>query len=195
MLDKKSAEAIELLNYFSDMEHRTQPYDLTKIEDLKHALMMAVAAYCDYSHYNGILNELIELYDESLEHYDTATWINMIRASAKTDSLAVKCATSLSKASNNFSELSKRARENLSVILKVVMTAPDAIQLDLLGRVYDISPDDIDERLDDLFLYHIETDEYQYVIEDSFTAFLKIMNEWANPEPEPETDQTGDMPF
>jgi len=196
MFDNESVRAIELLNYFSNMEHRTGPYDLNKIEDLKHALKMAVAAYCDYDHYDQTLNNLVEWFDESLEHYDTVTWINMTREPSNTDGLAMKCAASLSKASNNFAKLRRRAKENLSVILKVVMTAPDAVQQDVLGKVYDISADDIDNRLNDLYFYHLETAEYQYAIDDSLDVFLKSMREWSELEPEPEQERDFEpLPF
>ena len=100
----------------------------------------------------------------------------------------------MSEANDNFSELADRAEEKLSTILKVVMTAPDAVQVELLGQVYDIKPDEIDSRLEGLFFYHSEVTEYQYAIEDSFDVFLNALREWSelgNPTKE-ELDEAGE---
>jgi len=179
MIDNESARRIEILNTYLGMNHRTEPYDLIDTSELKDALKMAVAAYCDYAHYNSTLYRLVEWFDESLEHFDTVTWVNMVDAPGKTDNLAMMCVSSLYNASNNFSELADRAEEKLSTLLKVVMTAPDAVQLELLGQVYDINADEIDSRLEGLFYYHTEATEYQYAIDDSFDVFLNALREWS----------------
>jgi len=176
MYDYDSVKYIEVLNNYLGTEHRTESFDLSKTGDLKQALELAVGAFRDYFHYEITLDELVEHFDESLEHYDTATWVNMSRSPDKTDSLAVECAARLSDALGGFQELSKRAEEYLSVIMKIILTAPNEVQHEILGGAYCISPKEIEERLEDLFTEVCES-EYQYAIPDSLNAFLETLRE------------------
>jgi hypothetical protein len=178
MYENDNAKYIEILNYYLGMEHRTEPFDLTKTDDLKRALKFAVAAYRDYSHYEHILDSVIELFDESLEHFDTASWVNMSLTPDNVDNLTMECSASLADASYNFCELVERTEENLSIILKVILTASDAVQRDILGNVYSITPDVVDEWICDLFDILDEV-EYKYAIDDNLNDFLEVLNtEW-----------------
>jgi len=177
--DNENAKYIEVVNHYLGMNHRTESFDLTKTDDLKQAFELAVGAYRDYSHYEGTLGELDEHFDESLEHYDTASWISMGIAPGRADSLAMKCAASLAEAYDNFCKISDKAREYLSVLLKIILTAPDSVQREILGNAFEISPGEINERLDDLYedLTYIP---YQYAIPDSLKDFLELLNkEWS----------------
>ena len=57
MNNKYSEEAIARINARLGAGHRVKPYDLTKPDDLKQALLVTVAAYRDYRHYRESLNE------------------------------------------------------------------------------------------------------------------------------------------
>ena len=179
MIDRDTATIIEAVNKKLGTTHRTEPFDFRRSADLKEALTLAVAAYRDYWHYAGILLNLDERFDESLEHFDIATWVNVALAPEKTDDLAIKCACSLEETLKYFTEIEERAKEHLTSILLVVLTAPKAVQCDVLGNAYDIDPNEIDERLDDLFEAFCKT-EYPYTILKSFETFLNVLNEqWA----------------
>ena len=181
MLDEESAAFIEMMNTYMGTQHRIDPYNLASGADLKNALKMAVAEYRDYQHYGSVLYKLIEDFDESLEHFDTATWVNMGRMPEKTDELAMVCAESLSIASENFREIVKRAEERLSLILKVAVTSPDAVQKEVFGNAYTISPDEIDERLEYLYEVMLEI-TYHHSIPENIEAFLEVLNEvWSQP--------------
>ncbi|MCL2152749.1 MAG: hypothetical protein FWH57_07315 [Oscillospiraceae bacterium] len=180
MYDYDSVKYIEVLNYYLGMDHRTESFDLSKTEDLKQALELAVGAYRDYFHYESTLAEMVEDFDESLEHFDTITWVNMTRAHKKTDSLAVACAASLSTAYNNFVDFSDKARDYLSVLLKIILTAPNATQEEILGDAYNISPKEINNLLEELY-DSLSDAEYKYAIPDNLKVFLEVLKEqWAD---------------
>ena len=176
MYDYDSVKYIEVLNKYLGMEHRTESFNLSKTDDLKQALTLAVGAYRDYFNYESKLYELVEHFDESLEHYDTVTWVNMGHSPKKTDSLAMECAACLSDANDSFRELTERAEEYLSVLLKIILTAPDTVQQEILGGAYCISPQEIEERLQDLFTGVCYSD-YHYAIPDNLNAFLETLKE------------------
>ena len=186
MIDYDSARHIEILNKYLGMEHRTDSFNLNESSDLKGALEYAVAAYRDYHHYRSTLGGLVESFDESVEYFDTVSWVNMARTPENADDLTIDCASSLSIAYNNFIELSERAEEHLSVILKVTLTAPDEVQREILGNSYDIDPSEIEERLERLFVA-LSYAEYHREIPDNFKTFLEVLyDEWENFEPDTE---------
>lgn len=176
MFDSESAKYIEILNYYLGMEHRTESFDLTKTEDLKQALQLAVGAYRDYYHYQCTLGSLVEHFDESLEHYDTVSWISMGIAPEKADSLSMECAASLADAYDNFYDIAGNAEDYLSLLLKIILTAPNAVQYDILGGAYEISPNEIEERLDDLYT-SLSYADYHHAIPDNLSTFLEVLKE------------------
>ena len=88
--DEDFAIFVEAMNTKLGTELRSEPFDLTKVEDLNEAIMLAVGAYCDYSHYHDKLCDLDERFDESLEHYETDTWFYIGQSSDKADDLTSK---------------------------------------------------------------------------------------------------------
>jgi hypothetical protein len=197
MVDWDSAMHIEILNKFLGMEHRMESYDLTKTSELRGALEYAVGAYRDYYHYSSTLGSLIESFDESIEYFDTATWVNMSRVPENTDDLAMDCVSSLSAAYDNFAVLSERAEQHLSLMLKITLTAPTDVQIEILGSSFDIVPSDIDDRLENLYVA-LSYEDYHRGIPDNFEAFLTVLNsgEWTKPDLElPPLSESEPVPF
>ena len=142
--------------------------------DLKNALTLSVAAYRDYWHYQNVLWQLDENFDESLEEYDPDTWF--FRGTEKADILAMECVESLQIASTNFGRIKERAKENLELVIKAVLSAPLTVQKSVLGKAYEIKADETDTKLEELFDILDET-EYKHAIPDNLDIFLKIMDE------------------
>ena len=196
MIDYDTARHIEVLNKFLGMEHRLDGYDLSDTADLKGALEYAVAAYRDYDHYKSMLGGLIESFDESVEYFDTASWVNMTRAPDSSDSLIMDCVSSLMDAHSSFAELADRAEKHLAVMMKVAVTAPTAIQLEILGKSFDISPSEIDGWLDGLFMAMSYAD-YHRSIPENFNEFLTVLEAgWEEDAPLLESEIESDaLPF
>ena len=174
MFDKETRKAVELANARLGTDHRIKPYDLNNAADLKHALPLAVGAYRDYRHYADVLLELGESFDESLEHFDIASWLNM--GTEKADTLSDDCAGSLNAAHEFFDDLMERAKENFAIILKAVISAPPSTQKSVLGRAYKINPKELDERINGL-IEALNDVEYHHPIPDNFDAFIKLIGE------------------
>ena len=92
---------------------------LTDTVTLKRVLPLVVAAYRDYRHYYFSLESLSENFDESLEHFDTTTWYNMILRRDDTDDYAMDCIESLNHACCAFDEISVQAKEGLTILLSL----------------------------------------------------------------------------
>jgi hypothetical protein len=199
MLDRASEMHIEILNKYLGMNHRTVSYDLTKTSELKSALEYAVAAYKDYSHYSVTLGSLVENFDESVEHFDTASWVRMSRAPDDADDLIMKCVSSLSETFYDFIDLTKRAEKHLSNMMMITLTAPSNVQKEILGASFEIAPADIEGWLK-FFLSELYQADYHCSIPDNFKTFLevvKIVNaEWSEFNPESsQASESGSLPF
>jgi hypothetical protein len=178
MFDRKDAENIEKINAFMGMQHRSTPYDLTNTDDLNQAFLLTVAAFMDYRKYWLELCRIDEDMDESLEYYDTATWLNMSLAPEKMDSLVVEAIRSLRDTDALFYELSERAQKNCSVILKAILTSPHETQKAVLGQAYAIPEKEIDAKIEELF-DDLEGVELHYGMEENREEFLAhIKNVW-----------------
>lgn len=176
----ENAQLIEKLNMALGTKHRSKPYDLTNPSDLKHALEYAVGAYRDYRHYAAELDNLFESYDESLEHYDPASWFYMGRSSEKTDALSAECAGALNHALQMFEMMTERAKDNCALILKIALTSPPDTQEIVLGRAYNIEVHELDKMIEELFFTLVEV-EYDVAIPVNFANFIELMQEmWAS---------------
>jgi hypothetical protein len=166
---------IDILNKHLGMGHRTGDYNLAETSELKAALEYAVAAYMDYHHYMMSLSSLSEKFDESVEYFDTESWVSLTSDLDNVDDLVYGCACSLSAAFNKFCDLAARAQKHLELILKIAVTAPTEAQNEMFGKSFVLDPSDIEGWLEGLFdaLYDAE---YHHSIPDNFKEFLKIIN-------------------
>ena len=176
LFDKNNREIIETMNTHMGTNHRNKPYDLNNPEDLKHALLMAAAAYGDYRQYVNVLFMLIEDFDESLENYDTISWFNLGRATGEVDKLAMDCVKAVHSAADKFEKITVRAREDFVKTLKIVLSLPVEKQIAVLGKAYSIKPEEMDNKID-LLIEIFDEEKYQYKIPDTFDMLLKIMAE------------------
>lgn len=153
--------------------------DLNVTKDLEHVLKYAVAAFRDFDEYYGILCELEGDFDESLEHFDTQSWYGLFIPEYKCDRLYLECIDALETATMKLDMLTERSKEQLSLIMKVILTSNEAVQEEILGCAANVGPVGIDAWLEEFFNMYLETDdyEYDYHIEKNYEAFLKAIKD------------------
>jgi hypothetical protein len=154
--------------------HRVKPYDLSSANDLSQALLTSVAAFRDYTHYRDTLMTIGEDYDETLEYCDTAAWLDLSMAPGRVDELIAEGEDALASAAEVFSMIADRAKDNCANVVKAALSAHPFIQKTVLGRSYNIKPEEMDEKISDL-LEFFQEDEYCYAMPDNLKAFLKLM--------------------
>ena len=174
MFSKEDRKNVEILNAALGTKHRSKPYDLNNAADLKQALTLAVAAYRDYCNYTLVLSGLDEDFDESIEHYDIVSWINM--GTEKADNLTADCVGSLGITLGLFDELKERAKENFTLLLNAVLSTPPSTQKAVLGQAYKISADEIGYKIAELFDI-LDEIEYTNPIPENFDIFIKLIDE------------------
>jgi len=170
---------IETLNKGLGTKHRTKPYNLGNPNDLKDALMLAFAAFRDYQHYMNSLIAMSENFDESLENFDTISWVHLDTEPEKSNEIVVECEEALGEAIGKFEKLTDRAKDNFIEILAISLTASTDTQKAVFGSIYNINHDEMDAKLDELFEILSETD-YEYSIPGNLDVLLNVMaTEWS----------------
>jgi len=206
--DFDASKFITLMGAFTKATNKGNPFDPNSIADLKQALLMAVASYRIQKHYHrsisdrimsnrksDILSELLSGTDndadtgdecepnneeEDAEQFDSATWDDVITALEEIQTCNTTYAKSLTEALEAFEMLAETYGEHLSMLLKVILTAPNDVQRDILGNAYCIDPEIIDSTLRGLLALVDGSDTYA-TMDDSLRAFIKTLNEkWAH---------------
>jgi tetratricopeptide (TPR) repeat protein len=149
---------------------------LKNTAELKRVLPLTVAAYRDYRHYWGELGLLAEDFDESLEHFDSTTWYNMILARKETDDYAMNCITALNESIRAFDEIMEQAAEGLTILLKAILSLPPEKQIQVFERAFKIEPQQLDEVIEQMFEAFDEV-EYRYAVPENYEDFLKLIDE------------------
>lgn len=85
-------------------------------------------AFLDYTSYYNQLSDLVEEYDESLEYYDTATWINLTVNDQKVDKLSYKAYKALIKTEEVFNDLVNSSEKECTEALKIVLKSDGKLQ-------------------------------------------------------------------
>jgi len=179
LFDGENRRVIETLNAGLGTKHRTKPYNLNSPDDLKHALTMAVGAYRDYYHYKRELLGVAEDFDESLEHYDTITWINQGSESDNADIEAEECVDAVEVAISAFDKIESRARVHFVKTLTMILSASPELQRAVLGRPYYISEENMEAEIEKL-IETLDESEYHRSIPKNFELLMEIMaDEWA----------------
>ena len=179
LFDSENRRVINTLNAGLGTKHRTKPYNLNNPDDLKHALTMAVGAYRDYHHYKRELLGVAEDFDESLEHYDTITWVNQGSEFDNTDVESEKCVDAVGVAISAFEKIESRAKEHFVRTLAMILSASPELQRAALGRPYYVSDENMEAEIEKL-IEALDESEYHRSIPKNFELLMEIMaDEWA----------------
>lgn len=173
--NKEDRENIEILNAYSGLSHRVAPYDFKKDEDIIEATTMATAEYVDYAYYWGQINDVLENFDESLEYFDTASWINIGLKGTANDKLSDLAYKSLDKTEGYFSKLLNQAEEKCVHMWRIVFFNSNAkVIKHFFGKSVRFDAEIIESIFEDFYEVVNET-KYAYSIEANVKNFCKTL--------------------
>jgi hypothetical protein len=171
-IDEIDAEKIIFLNQRLGMSHRTKPYNLNNVEDVKTLLKLSVGRYLDYFKYWNDLQEIDELFDESIEYFDTETWVNLSNTSPKGNELILNAISSFDKTIESFRILMESAESECKELIGQALRMEKDIRKEIFGNILEY-----DEAIIDEIFMDIHELEYQYNMEEAFDMFIKYINE------------------
>jgi hypothetical protein len=149
---------------------------LTNVTELKRVLPLVVAAYRDYRRYWSELALLADNFDESLEHFDTTTWYNMILRRDDTDDYAINCIAALNETIHTFAEIMEQAEKGLTFLLKTIIALPPEKQKRIFDRAFKIEPQQADEAIEQMFTMFDEV-IYKYSVPENYEDFLNLIDD------------------
>ena len=156
------------------MGHRAKPYDFKNVNDINEAFKMSVCEFFDYKEYWGILSELDENFDESIEYYDTTNWLNISIGDKIDDKLLKQAIKSINDAEGVFYKLYQRSEQKCRKMLDIVIRSDEKIQMQILGHYYKYDESMIEEIFDDEGIFSLE---YIYNMEEAYESFIRYINE------------------
>lgn len=168
MRREKDVENTQILNEALHMSHRVKPYDMNDIADIQEKFKMLVAEYLDYFHYCSEVDDILERFDESMEHYDPSAWSERKPSTKKGSNLVLKTYKSIRDSSECLYELSSTKEKECKDLLEAILKMDDETKIKVLGKAY-LWDETV---LEDIF-ENITEIEYQYNIEDSLKAFIR----------------------
>ncbi len=135
---------------------------------------MKVCALLDYNEYNDLLNDLLDRFDESIEYYDTRTWLSFTMDIEKPDALLIKCYKSIRKASDDLSKLVDKTSDEFKKAFKLVFGSNTELQKAVIG--FEIkSIVNFEKIVDDILdnIYEVKNSNNIEEAYDNFLSFLR----------------------
>ncbi len=172
--DKENIKKIEIMNAGMGTNHRAKPYDFKNVNDINDAFKLSVCEFLDYKEYWGILSEVDENFDESIEYYDSTNWINMSIGEEIDDKLLKQALKSLRTTESVFYKLYQRSEQRCRKMFDIVLKSEEKIQLQILGYYYKYDESLIDEVFDDEGIFSLE---YIYNMEEAYESFVAYIND------------------
>lgn len=135
-------------------------------EKLKKELKMTVCQYSDYNHYSLLLEDVLEEYDESLEHYDFEAWFNGNDKISR-GKLTARAMKMLRLTADLFGEIQELAELEFKKAFNDIFDAGTETQNEILG--VEVSY----EIMENIFeqIYELE---YHYNMEETYECFLEF---------------------
>lgn len=170
-INKDDKEIIKFINESLGTQYRTTLYDFNNPDDVIEAVKMATAEYCDLAYYWGILNDIEESFDESIEVFSPARWANIGLKGTTENKILDKAIKSLRKTTDLFYELLEIAEDKCIEVWKVAFNHPsDKIIIYYFGSIKRYNIEEINSALDNLYEV-FSSIEYDGVVETSAERF------------------------
>jgi hypothetical protein len=176
-ISKEESENIKKLNKILGTQHRSKPYNFKNPDDIIYATVMATAEYLDLANYWMTLYEVDESFDESLEHYDTAAWINIgLKGSTERKDID-RALSSLRKTTSVFRELMDTSEEKCTAMWYIVFFSSSSnVREHFFGQLEDYNEATIKKALEKT-IENIFEIEYNGNVETSSRNFAMALKD------------------
>ena len=120
-INKEQKEKILLLNKVLGTKYRTTPYDLANPKDLIEATINITAEYVDMEYYWSSLSDINSRFDETLEVFYPANWMNLSLENSTNDDNIDAAIIALNNAEETMSILMDKAEEKCTWIWELIL--------------------------------------------------------------------------
>lgn len=177
-LSKKDRETIAELNAISGTRYRETEFDLENSKDLIEAIENITAEYMDYIHYWGMLSNIMEDFDQSLEVFHPEKWFNMAKGKTTENKIVDQTIASLYDASDNMYELANQAEERCKEIWKFMLLGNNKeVQKHFVGDISKYKEEQLLEAIECVIEDIFEID-YENQVQNDTKNFAEAIKEY-----------------
>jgi len=170
-IGKSDTDRIKNISQKSGTDLKSKSSDLSNGEDVKTLLKLTVGRYLDYFKYWNDLADIAELFDESLEFYNSEIPENLSNKLTRRDKLTLNTIFSLDKSIESFGELMESAENECKELLGQALKMEKNIKMEIFGSIFEYDESIIGEIFEE-----IHELEFHYNMEDAFDIFIKFVN-------------------
>lgn len=176
-ISKDDKAKIDALNKVLGTRYRSTPYDFTKTNDIIKATTMITAEYLDFLHYWSQLLEISEKFDESLEVFYPAKWLDLSLGKDLNDDLIEGALESIRYAEGSFHYIMERAEKNCSNIWKIVFIESNKdVRKHFFGKEeLNIQKELIEDVLENELMEVVDIMEYRYNVDQATEKFAECL--------------------
>lgn len=173
-IDKEQKEKIELLNKVLGTRYRTKPYNLAHPKDLIEAAIFITSEYVDMEYYWSTLNDINSNFDESLEVFYPARWMNLSLENTTEVEEIDEAIDALESAEESMSILMDKAEEKCKWIWELILLSNfKEVKEYFFGKNVQFDEQKVSEVLDGNLSEVYDGSNYKYTVEDSAKEFAK----------------------
>jgi len=166
-------ENIKQLNEIMGTNYRTKPYNIKNTDDLIEMIEMITAEYVDMAHYWSVLVNIDENFDESLEVFNPAAWVNIGLKGTTYSDIIDEAISSLRHTTNLFGDIMDESEKRCIEIWKFILKNPvEKVHKYFFDELVNYSDEIIDRALSEDYIFEIFAGiNYDGIVENSAKMF------------------------
>ena len=174
-MNSEDRENVEKLNDLLGTNHRTKPYDIKNDDDLIEMTKMITAEYVDMSHYWSELANLEENFDESLEIFNPAGWVNIGLKGSTNDDIIDDAISSLKHTTNLFGNIMDKSEEKCINVWRFILKNPiKKVHKCFFGKIVNYNEEVINNVLSEDYIFEVSVKiNYDGIVENSVKGFAE----------------------
>ena len=176
MYEKEHKKYKKAFNKLLAKNPTPHPFCLESSRELMTLLQYAVSSYRDYKEHSGAFKDLSEGFKETVEFYYGEQWSHMTFNMPDVEDSTLICKSSLSEAALHQYRLEKNLKRNLIKLLRVILSCPEATQMDIFGVLPNVPIDEIDNYIQDSITIFDKMPRKEPPI-STYSVFLDAMNQ------------------
>ncbi|MFB6468852.1 hypothetical protein ACE38V_19020 [Cytobacillus sp. Hz8] len=173
-INKEQKEKIVLLNKVLGTRYLTTPYNLLNPKDLIEAATFITSEYVDMEYYWRSLSDINSRFDESLEVFYPAKWMNLSLKNSTNDEEIDDAIDALNSAEEAMSILMDKAEEKCKWVWELILFLNfSEVKKYFFGENVQFDDQKVNDVLEENLSEIYDGSNYKYTVEDSAKEFAK----------------------
>lgn len=174
-IGRDDKEKIELLNSVLGTSHRSKPYNLLNPDDLIELIEVVTAEYIDFRYYWMTISSINSDFDESIETFYPAKWMNMA-LKGSTDDEIDEVITAVNYAEHAMEKLMDNSEEKCVNLWRLILQSDfKEVKEHFFNENIEVNQERLDYTLDEGLIYLFEDFNYTGNVQQSTREFVRFL--------------------